>query len=50
MSLIPSNLASLVVEGTNVFDPFSMDMWDPFDGFFNTSAVANVPASASETS
>ncbi|KAL9409356.1 hypothetical protein AB3S75_047697 [Citrus x aurantiifolia] len=33
----------------NVFDPFSLDVWDPFDGFFS-SALANVPSSARETS
>ncbi|KAI9194190.1 hypothetical protein LWI28_003848 [Acer negundo] len=47
MSLIPSFFGG---RRTNVFDPFSLDIWDPFDGFFNTSAVANVPASAQETS
>ncbi|KAL4620972.1 18.1 kDa class I heat shock protein-like [Castanea sativa] len=31
---------------SNVFDPFSLDIWDPFEGF---SAVANVPPSARET-
>ncbi|XP_068315263.1 18.2 kDa class I heat shock protein-like [Pyrus communis] len=30
----------------NVFDPFSMDIWDPFEGF---GALANVPSSARET-
>ncbi|PON87596.1 Small heat shock protein HSP [Trema orientale] len=34
---------------SNVFDPFSLDIWDPFEGIpFNTS-VANVPSSARET-
>ncbi|KAI9194186.1 hypothetical protein LWI28_003828 [Acer negundo] len=47
MSLIPSFFGG---RRTNVFDPLSLDIWDPFDGFFNTSAVANVPASAQETS
>ncbi|TXG74039.1 hypothetical protein EZV62_002618 [Acer yangbiense] len=47
MSLIPSFFGG---RRTNVFDPFSLDIWDPFDGFFNTSAVAKVPASAQETS
>ncbi|KAJ4719918.1 Class I heat shock protein [Melia azedarach] len=32
---------------SNVFDPFSLDVWDPFEGF--STAVANVP-SARETS
>nr|AKP06197.1 small heat shock protein 2 [Eriobotrya japonica] len=30
----------------NVFDPFSMDIWDPFEGF---GALANFPSSARET-
>ncbi|KAK0603358.1 hypothetical protein LWI29_004106 [Acer saccharum] len=47
MSLIPSFFGG---RRTNVFDPFSLDIWDPFDGFVNNSAVANVPASARETS
>ncbi|TXG74041.1 hypothetical protein EZV62_002620 [Acer yangbiense] len=47
MSLIPSFFGG---RRTNVFDPVSLDIWDPFDGFFNTSAVANLPASAQETS
>ncbi|XP_031287536.1 18.1 kDa class I heat shock protein-like [Pistacia vera] len=46
MSLIPSIFGE---RRTNVFDPFSLDIWDPLDGFF-TSAVANVPSSARETS
>ncbi|KAF7154010.1 hypothetical protein RHSIM_Rhsim01G0227000 [Rhododendron simsii] len=47
MSLIPSFFGS---RKTNVFDPFSLDIWDPFDGI-STSAIANVPSStARETS
>ena len=46
MSLIPSFFGG---RRTNIFDPFSLDIWDPFDGVF-TSALANVPASARETS
>ncbi|GLT60167.1 hypothetical protein SLA2020_329460 [Shorea laevis] len=46
MSLIPSFLGG---RRTNVFDPFSLDIWDPYDGF-STSALANVPSSARETS
>ncbi|XP_050121460.1 18.5 kDa class I heat shock protein-like [Malus sylvestris] len=30
----------------NVFDPFSLDIWDPFEGF---GALANIPSSARET-
>ena len=44
MSLIPSIFGG---SRTNVFDPFSLDLWDPFDGSFNS---ANLPASARETS
>ncbi|GMY10836.1 18.1 kDa class I heat shock protein-like [Fagus crenata] len=46
MSLIPSFFGG---QRTNIFDPFSLDMWDPSDGVF-TSALANIPASARETS
>ncbi|XP_021894515.1 16.9 kDa class I heat shock protein 2-like [Carica papaya] len=45
MSLIPSFFG----QRTNLFDPLSLEAWDPFDSFF-TSALANVPASARETS
>ncbi|XP_062092561.1 18.1 kDa class I heat shock protein-like [Humulus lupulus] len=34
---------------SNVYDPFSLDIWDPLEGFpFNTSVVS-VPSSARET-
>ncbi|XP_030537452.2 17.4 kDa class I heat shock protein-like [Rhodamnia argentea] len=46
MSLIPSIFGG---RRTDVFDPFSLDIWDPFDGFV-TSSLTNVPASARETS
>ncbi|GMY10834.1 18.1 kDa class I heat shock protein-like [Fagus crenata] len=46
MSLIPSFFGG---RRTNIFDPFSLDMWDPFDGVF-TSALANVPDSARKMS
>uniref|UniRef100_A0A2N9F475 SHSP domain-containing protein n=1 Tax=Fagus sylvatica TaxID=28930 RepID=A0A2N9F475_FAGSY len=46
MSLIPSFFGG---RRTNIFDPFSLDMWDPFDGVF-TSPLANVPASARKMS
>ncbi|OAY53134.1 17.4 kDa class I heat shock protein [Manihot esculenta] len=45
-SLVPSFFGS---RRTNVFDPFSLDIWDPFDGLF-TSTLANAPSSARETS
>ncbi|XP_016443806.1 18.2 kDa class I heat shock protein [Nicotiana tabacum] len=47
MSLIPSILGG---RRSNVFDPFSFDMWDPFEGFPLSSNLANVPSSARETS
>ncbi|KAL5747839.1 hypothetical protein ACOSQ2_025136 [Xanthoceras sorbifolium] len=52
MSLIPSIFGG---RRTNVFDPFSLDVWDPFDGFFTSSALtnnnnSNMPISARETS
>ncbi|XP_056165913.1 17.4 kDa class I heat shock protein-like [Syzygium oleosum] len=46
MSLIPSIFGG---RRTDVFDPFSLDIWDPLDGLF-TSSLTNVPASARETS
>ncbi|XAR60608.1 hypothetical protein NMG60_11034051 [Bertholletia excelsa] len=46
MSLIPSLFSG---RRSNVFDPFSLDVWDPFDGFLN-SALSSVPSSARETS
>ncbi|XAR60569.1 hypothetical protein NMG60_11033996 [Bertholletia excelsa] len=46
MSLIPSFFGS---RRSNIFDPFSLDVWDPFDGFFN-SALSSAPSSAGETS
>ncbi|CAH9074403.1 unnamed protein product [Cuscuta epithymum] len=47
MSLIPSIFGGL---RSNVFDPFSLDVWDPFEGFPFSNAVANAGGSASETS
>lgn len=38
MSIIPS----IFGQRTNVFDPFPLDIWDPFQGFpFNNNALAN---------
>ncbi|XP_074293987.1 17.4 kDa class I heat shock protein-like [Silene latifolia] len=45
MSLIPSFFGG---RKTNVFDPFSLDVWDPFDGILN-STLANVPGTARDT-
>ncbi|KAL0311253.1 UNVERIFIED_CONTAM: class I heat shock protein [Sesamum angustifolium] len=46
MSLIPSFFGN---RRSNVFDPFSLDVWDPFEGFPFSTAVANLPSSARET-
>ncbi|GAB2274355.1 hypothetical protein Dimus_009119 [Dionaea muscipula] len=45
MSLIPSFFGG---RRTNVFDPVSLDIWDPFEGFF-ASPLANVPSSVRDT-
>uniref|UniRef100_A0A5B7ANB1 Putative HSP18.0 n=1 Tax=Davidia involucrata TaxID=16924 RepID=A0A5B7ANB1_DAVIN len=34
---------------SNVFDPFSLDIWDPFEGSPFSGTVANVASSARET-
>ncbi|XP_038891783.1 17.8 kDa class I heat shock protein-like [Benincasa hispida] len=47
MSLIPSFFGG---RKSNIFDPFSLDVWDPFDGFSFSNSLANVPSSARETS
>ncbi|CAH9081056.1 unnamed protein product [Cuscuta europaea] len=47
MSLIPSIFGA---RRSNVFDPFSLDIWVPFEGFPISNAVANAGGSASETS
>ncbi|KAL0319881.1 UNVERIFIED_CONTAM: class I heat shock protein [Sesamum radiatum] len=48
MSLIPSFFGNC---RSNVFDPFSLDVWDPFEGFPFSTSVANLPSSAArETS
>ncbi|XP_057789144.1 17.8 kDa class I heat shock protein-like [Salvia miltiorrhiza] len=46
MSLIPSFFGN---RRSNVFDPFSLDIWDPFEGFPLSSAAANFPSSARDT-
>ncbi|KAG6600962.1 17.6 kDa class I heat shock protein 3, partial [Cucurbita argyrosperma subsp. sororia] len=43
MALIPSIFGG---RRSNIFDPFSLDAWDPFQGF----SLANVPSSAQEAS
>ncbi|KAL2548749.1 Heat shock protein 1 [Forsythia ovata] len=47
MSLIPSFFGNL---RSNVFDPFSLDIWDHFESFPFSSTVDNVPTSTRETS
>ncbi|PHT55082.1 18.5 kDa class I heat shock protein [Capsicum baccatum] len=46
MSLIPSFFGD---RRSNIFDPFSLDLWDPFKGFPNSSTIANTSSSARET-
>ncbi|KAL4587727.1 hypothetical protein LXL04_000601 [Taraxacum kok-saghyz] len=46
MSIIPSFFGG---QRSNVFDPFSLDLWDPFDGFLSNT-LSNIPATARETS
>ncbi|XP_023529988.1 17.8 kDa class I heat shock protein-like [Cucurbita pepo subsp. pepo] len=47
MALIPSIFGG---RRSNIFDPFSLDACDPFQGFPFSSSLANVPSSARETS
>ncbi|XP_057538171.1 18.5 kDa class I heat shock protein-like [Amaranthus tricolor] len=42
MSIIPSFFGG---RKTNVFDPFSLDNWDPFDGIFSSVLANNSPSS-----
>ncbi|KAK4425214.1 class I heat shock protein [Sesamum alatum] len=46
MSLIPSFFGT---RWSNVLDPLSLDIWDPFEGCPFLTAVANLPSSARET-
>ncbi|CAI9116822.1 OLC1v1018086C1 [Oldenlandia corymbosa var. corymbosa] len=47
MSLIPSFFGG---RRSNVFDPFSLDIWDPFEGFpFSNNTVANVSNTTRDT-
>ena len=46
MAMIPSFFGG---RRSNVFDPFSLDLWDPFEGFPFNNTVANAPSSARET-
>ncbi|GJY34167.1 17.8 kDa class I heat shock protein-like protein [Tanacetum coccineum] len=45
MSITPSFFGG---RRTNVFGPFSLDIWDPFHDFSNS--ISNIPAGARETS
>ncbi|XP_004149942.2 17.8 kDa class I heat shock protein [Cucumis sativus] len=47
MSIIPSFFCG---RRSNVFDPFSLDIWDPFEGFPFSDSFANAPSSAPQTS
>ncbi|PWA35725.1 hypothetical protein CTI12_AA606430 [Artemisia annua] len=41
MSIIPSFFTNNSNRRSNIFDPFSLDLWDPFDGFpFSSSATS----------
>ena len=42
MALISSALGG--GRRSNIFDPFSLDIWDPFEGFPFSSVLANVPS------
>ncbi|CAI9273649.1 unnamed protein product [Lactuca saligna] len=44
MSIIPSFFTG---RRSNIFDPFSLDIWDPFQGL--SSALSNLPESSRET-
>lgn len=47
MSLVPSIFGG---RRSNIFDPFSLDVWDPFEGFPSSTVLSNVPDTARETS
>ncbi|KAL7229036.1 hypothetical protein ACSBR2_007686 [Camellia fascicularis] len=47
MAMIPSIFGG---RRSNIFDPFSLDIWDPLEGFPFSTTLANVPNSARETS
>nr|CAE48491.1 small heat shock protein 10.4 [Quercus suber] len=43
MSLVPN----FFNRRSNVFDPFSLDVWDPFEGFPPLSSHSNFPSETS---
>ncbi|KAK6779826.1 hypothetical protein RDI58_022010 [Solanum bulbocastanum] len=47
MSLIPSFFGG---RRSNIFDPFSLDLWNPFEGFPISTTLASAPSSAREIS
>ncbi|XP_043690397.1 18.2 kDa class I heat shock protein-like [Telopea speciosissima] len=49
MSMIPSIFGG---RRSNIFDPFSLDIWDPFEGFpfNNNNSLTSAPNSTRETS
>ncbi|XP_010267399.1 PREDICTED: 17.8 kDa class I heat shock protein-like [Nelumbo nucifera] len=46
MSLISSIFGE---RRSNIFDPFSLDIWDPFEGFPFSTTLSSVPNSARKT-
>ncbi|KAL6328417.1 hypothetical protein AAG906_034561 [Vitis piasezkii] len=48
MLLIPSVLGG--GQRSNIFDPFSLDIWDPFKGFPFSTTLSNIPSTVGETS
>ncbi|CAA0817051.1 17.6 kDa class I heat shock protein 3, partial [Striga hermonthica] len=48
MALVPSFFTG---HRTNIFDPFSLDLWDPLEGFtFPTAAASSSSSTGRETS
>ena len=48
MSLIPSILGG--GRQSSIFDPFSLDIWDSFEGFPFSATLSNIPSTVGETS
>ena len=47
MSLIPSILGG--GRQSSIFDPFSLDIWDSFEGFPFSATLSNIPSTVGET-